>query len=83
MPWVLWQIRTLGHTCTGTCICTKKDDGTVKNNKRCPVSGRTLYVASVAFSPDGKSFISGSYDRSVIIWDTETGTKVSSIVGNR
>ena len=27
------------------------------------------YVNSVAFSPDGKSIVSGSYDQSIKIWD--------------
>ena len=26
-------------------------------------------VASVAFSPDGKSIVSGSYDRTLKVWD--------------
>jgi len=29
-------------------------------------------VSSVAFSPDGKQFISGSADKQIIIWDFET-----------
>ena len=35
-------------------------------------------VISVAFSPDGKSIVSGSDDKLVKIWDSETGTEVSS-----
>ena len=42
------------------------------------LTGHTGRVWSVAFSPDGKKFVSGSHDKLVKIWDTETGAKVSS-----
>ena len=32
-------------------------------------SAHSDYVSSVAFSPDGKSIVSGSYDLSIRIWD--------------
>ncbi|KAF8578321.1 WD40 repeat-like protein [Ramaria rubella] len=35
-------------------------------------------VTSVAFSPDGKHIVSGSYDRTVCVWDAETGKAVSA-----
>ena len=35
--------------------------------------GHTSYVQSVAFSPDGKTLASGSWDRTVRLWNTETG----------
>jgi WD40 repeat protein len=39
--------------------------------------GHTDYVSSVAFSPDGKYIISGSYDKMVCIWNAETGEAVA------
>ena len=36
-------------------------------------------VTSVAFSPDGKRGVSGSWDRSVKLWDFETGAEVSRV----
>src|SRR5262245_43935942 len=37
--------------------------------------GHTESVHSVAFSPDGKMVASAAWDRSVIVWDVETGAK--------
>ncbi|KAL1719604.1 quinon protein alcohol dehydrogenase-like superfamily [Schizophyllum commune] len=34
-------------------------------------------VNSVAFSPDGKCFVSGSSDRTIIVWDAETWEPIS------
>ena len=38
-------------------------------------------VYTVAFSPDGKHIVSGSIDKRVRIWNTETGAVVSSRAG--
>jgi eukaryotic-like serine/threonine-protein kinase len=35
-------------------------------------------VMSVAFSPDGKTIVSGSIDKSVRLWDTRTGLQLDS-----
>ncbi len=37
------------------------------------VEGHTRLVRSVAFSPDGKTFLSGAADSRMILWDVETG----------
>ena len=85
------QIRTIGHTCTGSCICKKEkflsawrfvfnpqcpDDKTVKFNPQCPVRGHSDKVFSVAYSPDGKHIVSGSFDYTVKILDAQKGEEV-------
>ena len=42
--------------------------------------GHSYMVLSVAFSPNGDRIVSGSSDKLVKIWDTETGAEVSSFV---
>ncbi|KAJ7238833.1 WD40-repeat-containing domain protein [Mycena haematopus] len=37
--------------------------------------------SSVVFSPDGKRIVSGSYDKTVRIWDAETGAKLRDLLG--
>ena len=83
MPWVLWQIHTLGHTCTGSCICNKDERGSLKVDPGCRVKGHSGQVYSTLFSPDGKRVVSGSLDGLVKICDSETGEEVSTFVGVR
>ena len=39
--------------------------------------GHTDEVASVGFSPDGARIVSGSFDRTIRIWDAKTGKALS------
>ena len=45
--------------------------------QECTLTGHLNTVASVAYSPDGKHIVSGSYDQTVKVWDAATGEEVS------
>ncbi|KIO00838.1 hypothetical protein M404DRAFT_1003535 [Pisolithus tinctorius Marx 270] len=42
------------------------------------LQGHTDGVLSVAFSPDGKRIVSGSWDKTVRVWDVEGGVQIGS-----
>ncbi|MEG4107286.1 hypothetical protein QUA04_14345, partial [Microcoleus sp. S13_C5] len=44
--------------------------------------GHTESVNAVAIAPDGKRAISASFDNTLKIWDTETGTEVRTLTGH-
>lgn len=46
-------------------------------------SGHSEDLKSVAFSPDGKTIVSGSGDESIKIWNLETGDLIRTLQGNR
>ena len=46
------------------------------------LEGHTHVVSSVAFSPDGKRILTGSYDKTAKVWDAEKGRVVLTLKGH-
>lgn len=46
------------------------------------LNGHTGWVKSVSFSTDGTRIVSGSYDKSVRVWDTLTGQQLQVLNGH-
>jgi WD40 repeat protein len=45
-------------------------------------SGHTDAVTDIAFSPDGRTALSGGQDKLLILWDVETGQEIRRFVGH-
>ena len=43
--------------------------------------GHTNAIYTVAYSPDGKSFVTGSFDNSAKLWDASTGKIIREFAG--
>ena len=49
----------------------------------CTLKGHSKTVSSVAYSPDGKHIVSGSWDNTVKVWDSQTGKEVIVLLCHR
>jgi WD40 repeat protein len=43
----------------------------------------TSWIASVVFSPDSQILLSGSFDRTIKLWNVATGSCVKTLMGDR
>ena len=57
--------------------CADADVRGLVHEQECTLTGHSFRVTSVAYSPDGKHIVSGSFDNTVKVWDSQTGTEVS------
>lgn len=70
---------TLLRSGLGLDRCPRDDFCVVKlwdvktGKERLTLKGSPYWIPSIAFSPDGKSLASASFDGTVIVWDTQTG----------
>src|SRR5947209_5060841 len=84
----------LGVACLGLMVClsvgcrgrvapsapvTRSPEGP---KLRDTLQGHTSFVSSVAYSPDGKTLASGSYDQTVRLWDVATGKEQATLQGH-
>src|SRR5438132_8547829 len=45
------------------------------------LEGHTEIVSAVAFSPDGKHVVTGSFDKTLRVWETRTGKEIKMFGG--
>lgn len=45
-------------------------------------TGHTYYVEACAFSPDGKRIVSSSWDKTLKLWNSETGEELNTLRGH-
>ncbi|MFM7352152.1 MAG: WD40 repeat domain-containing protein, partial [Microcystis aeruginosa] len=50
-----------------------------RKSERNRLEGHGSYVHSVNFSPDGKTLVSGSDDKTIILWNVKTGQKIHTL----
>jgi WD40 repeat protein len=55
----------------------------IKKSKLEPLIGHSDWIRSLAFSPDGKTLLSSSNDKTVRLWDLETGQLLYLLTGHR
>ena len=53
------------------------------HEQECTLTGHSAAVNSVAYSPDGKHIVSGSWDNTVKVWDSQTGKEASVLFCHR
>ncbi|HZM90137.1 MAG TPA: hypothetical protein VFF31_26700 [Blastocatellia bacterium] len=46
------------------------------------LTGHTGWVTACAFSPNGRLIVSASTDKTLKLWDAQTGTELASLVGH-
>ena len=52
------------------------------NDNKQTMCGHTGVVTCVAHSPDGKRLVSGSSDKTLKVWDADTGQEIRTLVGH-
>ena len=52
------------------------------DDKPLVLKGHTDSVFAVAFSPDGKTLASGSFDKTIKLWDVATGKEIRTLAGH-
>jgi len=88
---VQWKadVRGLAISADGKLFAAGRHDGKVVIGNLLPfrptriIQGHRFIVESVGFSPDGKTLVSGSFDRTIKLWSVRTGRLVKIILARK
>jgi WD40 repeat protein len=75
---VLWDLTKIGGFVTGT----GNDEGAL-GEKRARLLGHNGGINSLDWDPNGKILASGSDDKTIILWDSENGSRLAALFGHR
>ena len=78
---VLLLVGSVG--CGGSSPEQKAWKKSVEGQEPLTLKGRSSgSVSSVSFSPDGKRIVSGSFDKTLKVWDAQTGQEAITLKGH-
>src|SRR5437764_264688 len=70
----------LGFTCLG--LLAPSPGSSQEFKERATLKGHTNSVASMTYSPDGKTLASGSWDETIKLWDVQSGKERITLKGH-
>jgi len=55
----------------------------VEGQETLTLKGHAIWVTNVSFSPDGRRIVSGSFDKTLKVWDAQTGQETLTLRGHK
>lgn len=77
-----WTAKPLFNLISGVLPTLAPPSPWQKSQLRRTLSGHSDVVKSVVISPDGKTLVSGSYDKTIKVWDLATGKVLHTLLGH-
>jgi WD40 repeat protein len=80
------QKDVTGLACSSNLIASSSDDRTVQiwdAEQSATLTGHTHCVKAIAFSPDGSTLASGSWDKTIKLWQVQATCLSATLVGHR